>query len=119
MERCSQPALDNAGIDVFVEATETAASAHCAVFTHEFKGAGSRGPGEATAFGLSCDHVLVEILATFVDRSDREEQQQHRQWARATRQPFAPMVLPGGYPNFLAGDDSDRVAKSYGPMPNG
>ena len=28
---------------------------------------------------------------------------------------FAPMSLPGGYPNFLAGDDPDRVAKSYGP----
>ena len=25
------------------------------------------------------------------------------------------MALPGGYPNFLAGDDPDRVAKSYGP----
>jgi hypothetical protein len=25
------------------------------------------------------------------------------------------MALPGGYPNFLARDDWDRVAKSYGP----
>jgi hypothetical protein len=25
------------------------------------------------------------------------------------------MALPGGYPNFLAGDDPDRVAKSCGP----
>jgi hypothetical protein len=25
------------------------------------------------------------------------------------------MALPGGYPNFLAEDDPDRVAKSYGP----
>ena len=31
------------------------------------------------------------------------------------RQAFDPMALPGGYPNLLAGDDSDRVAKSYGP----
>jgi hypothetical protein len=59
--------------------------------------------------------VLVEILATFVDRSDREEEQRHRQRTRATRQAFAPMALPGGYPNFLAGDDPDRVAKSCGP----
>jgi hypothetical protein len=115
METCWLPALDSAGIDVFVEAMVTAASPGCAIFTHEFKGAASRVPAEATAFGLRCDHVLVEILATFVDRSDKEEEQRHHQWARTARQAFAPMALPGGYPNFLAGDDVDRVAKSYGP----
>jgi hypothetical protein len=35
--------------------------------------------------------------------------------ARATLQAFDVMVLPGGYPNLLAGGDADRVAKSYGP----
>jgi hypothetical protein len=73
-------------------------------------------PAEATtAFGLRRDHVLVEILAAFVDRSDKEEEQRHHQWARTTRQAFAPMAFPGGYPNFLSGDDDDRVAQSYGP----
>ena len=115
METCWLPPLDSASIDVFVEAMENATSPGCAIFTHEFKGAASRVPAEATAFGLRSDHVLVEILATFVDRSDKEEEQRHRQWARATRQAFDPMALPGGYPNFLAGDDADRVAKSYGP----
>jgi len=115
MDTCWLPAVDSAAIDVFVEAMETAASAHCAVFTHEFKGAAARVPVEATAFGLRRDHVVVEILATFVDRSDKEEEQRHRQWARTTRQAFAPMALPGGYPNFLTGEDPDRVAKSYGP----
>jgi FAD/FMN-containing dehydrogenase len=115
METCWLPALDSAGIDVFVEAMAAAISAGCALFTHEFKGAASHVPAEATAFSLRSDHVLVEILATFVDRSDKEEEQRHRQWARATRQAFAPMALPGGYPNLLAGDDSDRVAKSYRP----
>jgi hypothetical protein len=115
MDTCWLPAVDSAAIDVFVEAMETAASAHCAVFTHEFKGAAARVPVEVTAFGLRRDHVVVEILATFVDRSDKEEEQRHRQWARTTRQAFAPMALPGGYPNFLTGEDPDRVAKSYGP----
>jgi FAD/FMN-containing dehydrogenase len=115
MDTCWLPALDSAAIDVFVEAMETATSAQCAVFTHEFKGAASRVPVEATAFGLRRDHVVVEILATFVDRSDKEEEQRHRQWARATRQAFARMALPGGYPNFLVADEPDRVAESYGP----
>ena len=115
MDTCWLSELDNANIDVFVEAMDSAASAQCALITHEFKGAASRVPAEATAFGLRRDHVLVEIFATFVDRSDKEEEQRHRQWARATRQAFAPMALPGGYPNFLTSDDVDRVAKSYGP----
>jgi FAD/FMN-containing dehydrogenase len=115
METCWLPALDSAGVDVFVETMATAVSPGCAVFTHELKGAASRVPAEATAFGLRRDHVLVEILATFVDRSDKEEEQRHRQWARTTRQAFAPMAFPGGYPNFLTGDDVDRVAQSYGP----
>jgi FAD/FMN-containing dehydrogenase len=115
METCWLPALDSASIDVFVEAMENAASPGCAIFTHELKGAASRVPAEATAFGLRRDHVLVEILATFVDRSDKEEEQRHHQWTRTTRQAFAPMAFPGGYPNFLTGDDSDRVAQSYGP----
>jgi len=114
METCWLPALDSAGITAFMEAMAAAVSPGCALFTHEFNGAASRVPAKATAFGLRRDHVLVEIVATFVDRSDKEEELRHRLWARATRQSFAPMALPGGYPNFLAGDDSDRVAKSYG-----
>jgi FAD/FMN-containing dehydrogenase len=115
MDTCWVPPLDSASIDVFVEAMENAASPGCAIFTHEFKGAASRVPAEATAFGLRRDHVVVEILATFVDRSDKEEEERHRQWARTTRQAFAPIAFPGGYPNYLTGDDPDRVAKSYGP----
>ena len=114
METCWLPALDSTSVDVFMEAMETAVSPGCAVFTHEFKGAASRVHAEATAFGLRRDHVLVEILANFADRSDELEEQRHQQWTRATLQAFDAIALPGGYPNLLA-SDADRVAKSYGP----
>jgi len=114
METCWLPALDSRSTGVFIQAMETAVSPGCAVFTHEFKGAASRVPEAATAFGLRRDHVLVEILATFADRSDRLEEQRHQQWARTTLRDFDKMVLPGGYPNLLAGGDADRAAKSYG-----
>ena len=114
METCWLPALDSSIIDNFIQAMETAVSPGCAIFTHEFRGAASRVPAEATAFGLRRDHVLVEILATFVDRSDKLEEQKHRRWARTTRQAFDARALPGGYPNLLAGGDADRVANSYG-----
>jgi hypothetical protein len=71
-------------------------------------------PTEATAFGLRRDHVLVEILANFADRSDELQERQHHQWVRATLQAFNGMALPGGYPNLLAASDPERVAKGYG-----
>jgi hypothetical protein len=114
METCWLAALDGGSIDVFVRAMEMAVSSGCAIFTHEFKGAASRVPEEATAFGLRRDHILVEILAGFVDRSDKLEERQHQDWVRATRESFGVMALPGGYPNLLAAGD-DRALKSYGP----
>jgi FAD/FMN-containing dehydrogenase len=114
METCWLPVLRSRSIDVFVEAMETAVSPGCAIFTHQFNGAATRVPQEATAFGLRRDHVLVEILATFPDRSDQIEEQRHYRWARATLAAFDPMALPGGYPNMLAGDDAERATKSYG-----
>jgi FAD/FMN-containing dehydrogenase len=114
METCWLPALDNASIDVFIEAMAAAISPGCAIFTHEFKGAASRVPAEATAFGLRRDHVLVEILATFAERSVQMEEQRHQQWAQTARRAFDAVALPGGYPNLLGAGDPERAAKSYG-----
>jgi FAD/FMN-containing dehydrogenase len=115
METCWIPALDRRSIGVFIAAMERAASPGCAIFTHEFKGAAARVPEQATAFGLRRDHVLVEILAAFVDRSDKSEEERHRRWARETRAAFDAWALPGGYPNLLARNDAERATKSFGP----
>jgi hypothetical protein len=115
MDACRLPRLDGGGIDAFIAATETAPSPGCAFFTHEFKGAASRVPAEATAFGLRRDHVLVEILAACDGGADEAEAERHRQWARATRESFNATALPGGYANLLGPDEPDRAAKSYGP----
>jgi FAD/FMN-containing dehydrogenase len=114
METCWLWSLDSDSIDVFVEAMATAVSAGCAMVTQEFKGAVSRVPAEATAFGLRRDHVLVEILAVLTDPSDDVEEQRHQEWARSTRKALNAMALPGGYPNLLARSDAARAAKSYG-----
>jgi FAD/FMN-containing dehydrogenase len=114
METCWLPALDSGSIDAFIQAVETAVSPGCAIFTHEFRGAASRVPVEATAFGLRRDHVLVEILATFADGLDEREEQRHRRWARSTLRVFDAIALPGGYPNLLAQGDAERAALSFG-----
>jgi hypothetical protein len=99
-ETCWLPALDNDGIEAMRQAIATAASAGCAIITHEFKGAASRVAADATAFGLRRDHILVEILAAHVDSGDKFEEQRHRQWARAARHAFDATALPGGYPGL-------------------
>jgi FAD/FMN-containing dehydrogenase len=114
METCSLPSLDEARIDVLVEAMAKAASAGCAIFTHEFRGAASRVPVEATAFGLRRDHVLIEILASFPDCSDRGEESRHRRWVHDTRRAFDALALPGGYPNLLGVSETGRAAESFG-----
>jgi hypothetical protein len=115
METRWLPALDNRST-VVIQAMETGVSPGCAVSSPT----SSRVPPReyqkgTTAFGLRRDHVLVEILATFADRSDKLEEQRHQQWARATLQALDTMVLSRGYPNLLAGGNGERVAKSYAP----
>jgi len=114
METSWLSALDGHSIDVLIQAMENVASPGCAIVTHEFKGAATRVPLAATAFGLRQEHVLVEIIATFTDRSDIREEIRHQHWAQSTRQSLHGTALPGGYPNLLAGNDTERVAKSYG-----
>jgi FAD/FMN-containing dehydrogenase len=114
METCWLPTLDSHSIDVFIRAMATAASPGCAIVTHEFRGAASRVPAGATAFGLRRDHILVEILASFPDRSEPQDEQWHQGWVRATLRAFDTVALPGGYPNLLASSEVERAAKSYG-----
>jgi FAD/FMN-containing dehydrogenase len=115
METCWLPALDASAIDAAIEAMAAAVSPGCAIFTHEFRGAASRISEEETAFGLRRDHVLIEVLAVFGDGSNGDEEEaRHRQWAKSARHAFDAMALPGGYPNLLPPDGTDRAAMSYG-----
>ena len=115
METCWIPALEGSAIDPFIAAAANAPSPGCAIFTHEFRGAASRVPETATAFGLRRDHVLIEIMATWPERGDPSDDQRHREWARASRRSFDTMAIPGGYANLLGPDHADRAAHSYGP----
>src|SRR5215470_6416507 len=114
METCWLPAMDGCSIAAFIEAMKRAVSPGCALFTHEFKGAASRVPADATAFGLRRDHLLVEILATVDAGADEHEQRRHRAWARDALRAFDPVALPGGYPNLLARTNADRARHSFG-----
>jgi hypothetical protein len=114
METAWLPTLDSRSIDALVEAMAAAVSPGCMILTHELRGAAARVPENATAFGLRLNHVLVEILASFPDRSDPQDEPRHRRWAQATLWALGDAALPGGYPNLLTRNDPARAAKSYG-----
>jgi FAD/FMN-containing dehydrogenase len=115
IETSRLPALDGNSIDALIHAMEKAVSPGCAIVTHEFKGAATRVPVEATAFGLRRDHILIEIIATWPDEMGELAAERHQQWVRATCQALDTMAFPGAYANMLAEDDAQRVAASYGP----
>ena len=114
MDTCWVAAFNSGCIDALIHAMQSAVSPGCAIITHDFRGAASRVPVGATAFGLRRDHVLVEILASFVDRSDELEERRHRRWTRDVLAAFSGLALPGGYPNLLPRGDADRATRSYG-----
>jgi FAD/FMN-containing dehydrogenase len=114
METCWLPPMDGSSIPPFIKAMKHAVSPRCALFTHEFKGAASRVPADATAFGVRRDHQLVEILATMDEHADEQEEQRHREWASDALRAFDAIALPGGYPNLLARSAVDRAAYSFG-----
>jgi hypothetical protein len=103
---------DDDCIDAFMDVMANALPG-CAIFTHEFRGAASRVAPEATAFGLRRDHVLVELLTTFGDRSVFDERRYQR-WLQASIHAFDAIALPGGYPNLLPKGDTGRATKSFG-----
>lgn len=111
---CWLPELDGNSIDTFIAAIESAPSAGCAIFTHDFRGAATRVPADATAFGLRREHLLVEVLAMLPAEASLRDQLLHSDWVRDTREAFRD-ALPGGYPNLLGRKEGQRAAMSFGP----
>ncbi|QLQ36944.1 FAD-binding oxidoreductase [Micromonospora robiginosa] len=106
-----------AGVDEPVVAALTAAagavsSPFSAIALHHFHGAAARVGVAGTAFGLRADHLLAEIIAVWAPGDDPAP---HRAWAERTSAALAPHALPGGYPNLLAPEETDRVRLAYGP----
>jgi FAD/FMN-containing dehydrogenase len=111
LRTCSLPMLETASIETIVRAMAVAPSARCAILTHDFKGAATRVPLTATAFGLRRDHVVIEIIASFDTQAD---EQRHKQWVNDTLEALAGSAIPGGYPNLLGEGESERARAAFG-----
>ncbi|MEU7713831.1 FAD-binding oxidoreductase [Micromonospora chalcea] len=103
--------VDEPVVAALTAAAGAVSSPFSAIALHHFHGAASRVPVERTAFGLRADHLLAEIIAVWTPGGDPAP---HRAWAEHTSAALAPHALPGGYPNLLAPEETDRVRLAYG-----
>ncbi|MEU7801171.1 FAD-binding oxidoreductase [Micromonospora arborensis] len=105
------PALTDGAVDALVDAARQVSSPFSALALHHFHGAATRVRLADTAFGLRSDHLLTEIIAVW---APGEQSGPHREWAERTSAALVPHALPGGYPNLLAPEETDRVRLAYG-----
>jgi hypothetical protein len=110
-------ALTPQTVDALVTAAAARTSPLSAINLHHFHGAAARVALPATAFGVRQPHFMTEIIASWraVAGQDADTAAAHRRWADTTAEQLNPHALPGGYPNLLTADESERVAHAYGP----
>jgi FAD/FMN-containing dehydrogenase len=100
-------------ITTIVASGQRRSSPFSGIIVHDFRGAATRIPLAATAFGLRKEHYLVEIVAAW-EPTPEDGGENHREWARALSENLAPHSLPGGYPNMLGPNDHEQTALAYG-----
>ncbi|MFC0003209.1 FAD-binding oxidoreductase [Micromonospora siamensis] len=105
------PGLADGAVEALAAAARRVSSPYSAIALHHFHGAATRVGAADTAFGLRTAHSLVEVIAAWAPGDPAGP---HRDWAEATSAALAPYALPGGYPNLLAPEETDRVLLAYG-----
>ena len=104
------PTLTDDAIEVLADAASTWPSASSLLALHHFHGAATRVPPDATAFALRQEHVLAEVIAAWPGGDAAP----HHAWVARVTDALAPGALPGGYPNILGPDDTERARLGFG-----
>lgn len=103
-------ALPDKAIETHLEFCSTMPSPETATLFFSLDGAAGRvGRGE-TAFAYRDATFAVGLGASWADPADDEA---NIAWSRAYDRALRPFALDGGYVNFMAGDDGDRVRDNY------
>jgi FAD/FMN-containing dehydrogenase len=106
--------LSDPAIDVLVDRAPSAASPMSFALVLRLAGAFARVGDDATAYGGRRDpHYLVNVAGI---APDADTLAADREWVRSTWDLLRPLARDGGgYVNFQAEADTDRVRESYGP----
>ena len=102
------PGLADSAIDAFLQSAE-AMPATCALNVHHAHGAATRVPVTETAYAYRDEHLVVEILGSWVDGDGVAESA----WVRDTERRLDPHALAGGWANLMARGDP-RARDAYG-----
>ena len=105
--------LTPAAVSTLVAGGEERSSPFSGIILHDFRGAPTRVPLAATAFGQREEHFMVEIIAAW-EPAAGDDGKNHQDWAQTLSENLAPHALPGGYPNMLGPDDHEQTAHAYG-----
>jgi Berberine and berberine like len=103
--------LSDAAIDVLVARAAAMRSPLAAIHVHHLGGAVSRMARETSAFVNRDSRFVVNIVGTWQDPADSDE---NVAWTRETFDALAPHAAGGGYINFMGEEAADRVRAAYG-----
>jgi hypothetical protein len=86
------------------------------IILRDFRGAPTRVPLAATAFGLRKEHFMVEIIAAW-DPTAEDDGENHREWARTLSERLAPHALSGVIPMCWDRTTTNRRLMPTAPTP--
>jgi hypothetical protein len=104
--------LSDAAVQTLVDAFEAAPSIMTSMVIEHFHGAVCRVDPTATAFPFREPGYSLVLAGQWSDRADTEA---NLTWIRDTFTALEPYTAPRVYVNYLADDESARVANAYGP----
>ena len=102
--------LPDQAIDAHLEFASTMPSPETATLWFSLDGAAGRVGPDETAFAYRDAAFAVALGASWRDPADDEA---NVEWSRAYDRAVRPFALDGGYVNFMAADDGDRVQANY------
>ncbi|PWG65375.1 FAD-binding oxidoreductase [Spiribacter halobius] len=103
--------LNNAVLDLVINAAATLPDPECEVFIAHVGGAMARVAPTDTAYAGRDAHYIMNVHGRW---SRPEQDDAVRDWARRTFSAAAPHGTGGGYVNFLTEDEGERTQAAYG-----
>ena len=104
--------LSDEAIATHLEHGPDVPSVHSTMHIYPINGAVQRVGADETAWGHRDANFATVIVGSWPDPADNE---QNIAWVRDYAAATAPYSEAGGYINFMASDDQDRVRDNYGP----
>jgi FAD/FMN-containing dehydrogenase len=103
--------LPDEAIEAHLEHAENVPCIESGSFIYPLDGACQRVPSDGTAYAYRDANFATVIAGAWPDPADNER---NIRWVRRYHDALAPHSEQGGYVNFMAADDQDRVRANYG-----